>query len=192
VQQDQGEPEPRREFLNPSSEFEDLLSKFQLGEARHVHTDDRGRRGAKPRPRGRPRNAEISCNLNCPSALDELAQPVVVALQRTGRGHATDHGPSDQRRSTEPRGNRASVNVTRSGLCQDDNSREKCRMSVGTAPNFFPDAVLASHRSSPCASRARSAMLSARYHLAEETSRFILSTVSVPDRDIGPASPAFP
>jgi len=99
---------------------------------RHVQTDHHGRRGAEPPSRGRPRNAEVSCDGRVHCALDELAQPMVVALLRTGRCHATDHRLSDHRRSTALRENGASP------LWDDRRARatrvQKCRMSMGTAP----------------------------------------------------------
>jgi hypothetical protein len=103
AQQDESEPEQRREFLDALSEFEDLLAEFPLGQVRHSQTDHHGRRGAEPPPRRRPRNAEISGDGEIPGALDELAQPMVVALLRTGRGHGTDHRLLGHRRSTSRR-----------------------------------------------------------------------------------------
>jgi len=43
---------------------------------------------------------EISGDGQVPGAVDELAQPVSVALLTTGRGHGTDHRPSNHHRST--------------------------------------------------------------------------------------------
>jgi hypothetical protein len=40
-----------------------------------------------------------------PGALNELAEPMVVALLRTGRGHETDHRLSNGRRSNGVRRN---------------------------------------------------------------------------------------
>jgi len=51
AQQDQREPEQRREFLDAVLEFEDLLSEFQLGQVRDVQTDHRGWYRAEPPPR---------------------------------------------------------------------------------------------------------------------------------------------
>jgi len=94
AQQDQCEPEQGRKFLDASSELEDFLSEFQLGQVRHVQADHRGRRRAEPPPCRRPRNAAISGDGQVPGALNELAQPVVVALLRARRGrHGNDHRP---------------------------------------------------------------------------------------------------
>src|SRR5205823_11789748 len=69
----------------------------------------------EPPPRRRRRNAEISRDGQVPGAVDKLAQPVVVAFLRTGRGHRTDHRPSDHRRSTAPGANGRTAAVRRSG-----------------------------------------------------------------------------
>ena len=62
AQQDQSESEQRREFLHASSEFEDFVSEFQLGQVRHVQTDRHGQRGAEPPravDRGTPRSVAM-------------------------------------------------------------------------------------------------------------------------------------
>ena len=99
AQECQCETEQCREFLDTSSKCQDLLPKLQLGEVRHVHGDHHGRQGAKPSPGRRPRNATIGGDRRIPGALNEFAEPMVIALLRTGRGHETDHQLSDDRRS---------------------------------------------------------------------------------------------
>jgi hypothetical protein len=103
AQQDQREPEQRREFLDGLLEFEDLVSEVQLGRVRDVQTDHHGWRHAEPPSRRRPRNAGISRDGQVPSVLHEFAQSVVVALLRAGRGHDSDHRPSNRHRSTPRR-----------------------------------------------------------------------------------------
>jgi hypothetical protein len=73
VQEDQNEPEQRREFLDALSEFEDLLSELHFGQVRHVQSDRHGRRGAEPPSRCGPRHAELSGDGQVPGALHELA-----------------------------------------------------------------------------------------------------------------------
>ena len=121
AQQDQSESEQRREFLHASSEFEDFVSEFQLGQVRHVQTDRYGRRCAEPPSRRRPRNADISRDGQVPSALHELAQTVVVALLRAGRGHDMIIGP------------RIAAAVKRSRCGKTATRAQTCRMSVNTA-----------------------------------------------------------
>jgi len=99
AQECQCETEQCREFLDTSAKFQDLFSELQLGQVRHVHADHHGRQGAKPSPGRRPRNATIGGDRRIPGALNEFAEPMVIALLRTGRGHETDHQLSDDRRS---------------------------------------------------------------------------------------------
>ena len=86
LQQGQHEPEQRRELLDASPQLQDLLSEFRLREVRHIQTDHDRRRRAEPPTRRRARDAEIRGDGHVAGALDEIPQPMVIALLRAGRG----------------------------------------------------------------------------------------------------------
>ena len=94
VQQGRDEPERCRELPHASPELEDLLSKFRLGEVRHIQTDHDRRRDAEPPTGRRAGHSESGGDGHVPGPLDEIPKPVVVALLRAGRvGHGNDDRP---------------------------------------------------------------------------------------------------
>ena len=75
-----------------SPQLQDFLPEFRLRKVRHLQTDHDGRRRAEPSTRRRARHPDTSCEGQVPGALDEIAEPMVVALLRAERGrHPDDH-----------------------------------------------------------------------------------------------------
>jgi len=86
-EKDECEPEQRREFFHASVKLQDLLAEFVLGQVRHVQPDHHGRRSAEPSSGRRLGHAQICGDSRVPGAVDKFAQPMIVALLRTGRRH---------------------------------------------------------------------------------------------------------
>jgi hypothetical protein len=87
AQEGEHELKQRSQLLDPSSEHQDFLAEFQLRQISHIEAHDGGRDCAEPSSSGRPRDAASGGNGQVAGVLNEFAQPVVVALLRTGRGH---------------------------------------------------------------------------------------------------------
>ena len=78
AEQDQREPEQRRELPDSSPQFQDLLSKLRLCEIGTIQTDDGRRRRAQPPTRRRARDAEVRGEGHVAGAADEIAKPMVI------------------------------------------------------------------------------------------------------------------
>src|SRR3989441_9508410 len=114
------------ELLDASPQLQDLLPELQLGEIRYLQTDHGRRRRAEPSTRRRARDTEIRGDGQVPGTLDEIPEPMVIALLRAGRGrHADGSSAVRSRRSTPQRRCGASVRVTTTRA-------RKCKMSVET------------------------------------------------------------
>ncbi len=93
-QQGQHELQQRGELLDASPELQDLVLEFQLAQVCHVEADDDLGCPAEPPTGRRARNAESRRDGHVPGAVDEIAEPVVIALLRAGLGrHGADHRP---------------------------------------------------------------------------------------------------
>ena len=85
MQLGEGQPEQRREFLDPLLQLPDLGPKLRLCEARYVHTDHDCRRRSEPPTRRRARKTEIRGDGQIPGASDEIPEPTVIASMRARR-----------------------------------------------------------------------------------------------------------
>jgi len=97
-QRDTGDPkhserqaEQGGELLNTSAELDDLLTKFRLRELGDVQAHHGGWRDAEPSPCRQTRDPEHRGDGDVAGSSDEFAEPMVVALLGTSRGHRTDH-----------------------------------------------------------------------------------------------------
>ena len=94
VSQGERQPEQRRQLLDAPSELQDLLPEFRLREVRRFQSyHDPGRR-CEPSTRRRSRDPEIGGDGQVSGTLDEIPEPMVIALLRPGHGrHLKDDRP---------------------------------------------------------------------------------------------------
>jgi hypothetical protein len=94
VYQSQCQPQQCRELLDASPELQDFLLEFRRREVRQLHRYHDSRRRREPSTRGRAWDPEIGRDGQVPGALDEIPEPMVIALLRAGRGwHPEDDRP---------------------------------------------------------------------------------------------------
>ena len=97
----QHEPQECRKLLDASSEQENFLPEFRFGELGDVKTHDGERRRTQPPPSRRAWDTEVNREGHVSGVLDELAEPVVIALLRADRArHADDDQPAGSCPST--------------------------------------------------------------------------------------------
>jgi hypothetical protein len=130
VDQSQCQPQQRRQLLDASPELQDLLPEFRRREVRHVHRHHDSRRRTEPSTRGRAWDPEIGRDGQVPGALDEIPEPMVIALLGAGRGrHPEDDRPfADTAQLLRDHGERRSA--------RDENSRTRIRNVDGDSSAF--------------------------------------------------------
>ena len=81
----------RRELLDASPELQNLPLEFHLAQVCHVEADHDLGRHAEPSAGGRARDTQIGRDGHVPGAVDEIPEPVIVALLQAGRGPHRDN-----------------------------------------------------------------------------------------------------